>query len=144
MSVVRSKRSLSSSQFLDSLKKLMEETLTWCKAQGRKNDDYGLADLFKTAQKAYTNAYYANKTFLAGDISLKERRAYFDKALKMLHDYNAQLVSVSVCFKLSNTKKKRWSGYAWQAINQITAIKKSDTNRINAMKKAKGLKVIEK
>lgn len=42
MSVLKSKRSVSTSQFLDNMRKLEQEVLAWCKTQGRKNDDYGL------------------------------------------------------------------------------------------------------
>ena len=36
MSVLKSKRSVSTSQFLDNMRKLEQEVLAWCKTQGRK------------------------------------------------------------------------------------------------------------
>ena len=135
MSVLKSKRSLSSSQFLDSMQKLEIEVLAWCKSQGRKNNDYGLTDLFKSTEKAFVNGVYANKIFLKEENDAKNRKHYFNQSIYWLHTFNAELTALSVCFPISNTKLKRWSGYAYQAINQMESIKKSDEARVKKKNK---------
>ena len=134
MSVLKSKRSVAASQFLENLKKLEQEVLTWCKSQGRKNNDYGLTDLFKSAEKAYVNAAFGNKVYLAREEDMKARKKYFDTAIHWLHTFNCELTALQVCFPISNTKMKRWMGYVYQAINQMEQIKKSDAARIRKQK----------
>lgn len=134
MSVLKSKRSISHTQFLSNLQKLENEVLTWCKSQGDKNSNYGLTDLFNSTQKAFVSALQGNKIYLKTNEDAELRKKYFNLSIRWLHTFNAQLTAMMSCFPISNTKLKRWSSYAYQAINQIENIKKSDTARIKKIK----------
>lgn len=130
MSVLRSKRGLSSAQFLENLRLLEQEVLTWCKSQGRKNDDYGLTDLFKCVKQAYSNAVFGNQIFLKTAEEAAERKGYFDESIRNLHLFNAELTALSGCYNISNSKIKRWMEYVYKSITQMESIKKSDIKRI--------------
>lgn len=137
MSVIKSKRSIASTQFLFNMQKLEQEVLTWCKSQGNKNAPYGLSTLFETTNKAFVSAYQANKTFLGNENDMEIRRNYFNIAIKNLHNFNVQLTALMSCYNISNTKIKRWMGYTYNAINQMESVKSSDAKRINKKQKQK-------
>lgn len=134
MSVIKSKRSVAKTQFLFNLQKLENEVLTWCKQQGYRSAQYGLTELFGFTNKAFSSAYYANKTFLKDEESLKIRTDYFNTSIKCLHLFNAKLTSLMSCYDISNTKIKRWMGYVYKAMNQMESVKKSDSKRISNKK----------
>ena len=134
MSVVKNKRTIASTQFLTNLQKLQKEVLTWCKQQGNKNAPYGLTTLFTMADRAFIFAWQANKTYLKDEDSLLERKELFNKSIKHIHSFNAELTGLMFCYNISNEKLKRWSGYAYQAINQMESIKESDRKRIKKKK----------
>ena len=130
MSVVKSKQYIASTQFLSNLQKLEKEVLAWCKSQGNKNTSYGLSALFETTNKAFINAFQANKTYLKDEDSLLLRKQYLDNSIRWLHNFNAQLTALLSCYNISNTKIKRWMCYVHQAINQMESVKKSDSKRL--------------
>lgn len=130
MSVIKNKRNLASVQYLTNLSLLMTEVREWCKAQSRKNDEYGLKDLFQATKNAYVCASMANSRYPKDFEAVAERKAWFDKSLAWLHAFNGELTSVCVSFPISNTKIKRWMKYVNVAIHQIEGIKKSDVKRV--------------
>lgn len=129
MSVVKSKRKTSSTQFLVNIQSLQKEVLTWCKSQGAKNAPYGLTSMFNAVNKAFINAYEANKIYLKED-TYQQRKQLFDNSIRWLHVFNAELTTLVECYNISNTKIKRWCGYSYNAINLIDGVKASDTKRI--------------
>lgn len=129
MSVVKSKRKTSSTQFLVNIQSLQKEVLAWCKSQGAKNAPYGLTNMFNAVNKAFINAYEANKIYLKED-TYQQRKQLFDNSIRWLHVFNAELTALAECYNISNTKIKRWCGYSYNAINLIDGVKASDTKRI--------------
>ena len=111
MSVVKSKQYIASTQFLSNLQKLEKEVLAWCKSQGNKNTSYGLSALFETTNKAFINAFQANKTYLKDEDSLLLRKQYLDNSIRWLHNFNAQLTALLSCYNISNTKIKGGDNY---------------------------------
>ena len=134
MSVIKNKRSLSTTQFLTNLCLLMKEVRTWCESQGKRNDNYGLTDLFQACKNAYVCAVMANNQFPKDKESVAYRKIYFDKAVSWLHTFDCELTAMCACHPISNTKIKRWMKYVFVSRNQIEAIKKSDNKRINKKK----------
>lgn len=138
MSVIKSKRSIASTQFLFNMQKLENEVLIWCKSQGNKNTPYGLSTLFEMTNKAFVAAYQANKTFLSNKNDLELRKTLFNTSIKYLHNFNAQLTALMGCYNISNTKIKRWMSYTYKAISQMEGVKSSDIKRIQKKQKQKG------
>lgn len=129
MSVVKSKRGLSSAQYLENLRLLEVEVLTWCKSQGRKNDSFGLTDLFGAAKNAYAAAVYGNMVYLKTEDDAAKRKEYFDKSIRWLRVFNSELTALAPCYLIPEKKIERWMGYVAQAIAQMESIKKSDKSR---------------
>ena len=134
MSVLKNKRNLASVQFLTNLCLLMNEVRDWCQKQGRKNDNYGLTDLFQAAKNAYICAVQANNEFPKDIDAVAKRKIWFDKAIDWLHVFNCELTAMSVSFPISNTTIKRWMKYVYVSKHQIEGVKKSDVKRVNKSK----------
>ena len=137
ISVIKSKRSLASTQFLANLQKLENEVLAWCKTQGAKNAPYGLTDLFEASNNAFACAFAANKIYINASLdqetlqeNINTRKELFDKSIKWCHAFNTKLTVLMSCYKISNTKIKRWMSYVYSAINQMNSVKKSDAKKL--------------
>ena len=135
MSVIKSKRSIASTQFLFNLQKLEQEVLAWCKTQGNKNNDYGLSTIFKITNRAFIAAYQGNEINLKNEKDLELKKQAFDTSIKWLHTFNAELTVLMSCYDISNTKIKRWMGYVYKAINQMEKVKQSNEKYIKKLQK---------
>lgn len=128
MSVLSRFRATSKVQFLTTLGELLKEVEQWCKNQGKRNQPYVL-DLFVDVKKAFKYAESANLLPMYTKEDAKERKKLFKGAIRMLREFNADLVCVAVNHDISNAKLKRWSAYSDKAINLIEAVILSDSKR---------------
>lgn len=136
MSVLKSKRDLAKTQFLENLRVIEDEVSKWCESQGRKHDNYGLADFAKMVRQAYLHAVLANTKYISFKEDVDFRKEHFDYAIGFLQMFNIELdrIQNSDRFHLSNTKVKRWMKLERETRNQIASIKKSDHNRRKNLK----------
>lgn len=136
MSVLKSKRELAKTQFLENLRVIEDEVSAWCESQSRKHDNYGLADFANDIRQAHLHAVLANQKYISFKEDVDFRRGHFDYAIGYLQMFNIELdrIKKSNRFHLSNTKVKRWMDLERKTRNQIAAIKKSDSKRRKDLK----------
>ena len=134
MSVIKSRRSIASTQFLFNLQKLEQEVLAWCKTQGNKNNDYGLSTIFKITNRAFITAYQGNEIKLKDEKDLELRKQAFNTSIRWLHTFNAELTVLMSCYNISNAKIKRWMGYVYKAITQMENVIQFNEKYIQKLK----------
>ena len=128
--ILKSKRQISKVQYLKNLFDLEKDVHKWCRNQPKRDDNYGLTDLFNYVSEAFKHGMLANNKYLCDEDSCKYRKEHFDEALGYIHLFNAQLTIIQPSYNIKFKKLLEWSDKADLAINQIEKIKKSDRERL--------------
>lgn len=91
MSVIRSKRTTSDAQFLNTARELESKTRRACLRCPKRYTFYGLQELWQTSRRIHSYVKQANSVNPANKAEVQIRRTFFIYALAAVQDYVSQL-----------------------------------------------------
>lgn len=91
MSVIKSKRSTSDAQFLNTARELESKTRRACLRCPKRYTFYGLQELWQTSRRVYSNVKKANSINPKNSHEFQIRKDLFIQAMIELQDYVSQL-----------------------------------------------------
>ena len=91
MSVIRSKRSTSDAQFLNTARELESKTRHACLRCPKRYTFFGLQDLWKTAREIHSYVKKANSVNPSNQHEVQIRKDFFIYAITAVQDYVSQL-----------------------------------------------------
>ena len=129
MSVIKSKRSVSTMQFLQTARELEKETRRLCVNGPKRYTFFGLQDLWQTSREVYGCVKKGNSVYPTNQHEVQMRRDYFITAGCELQDYISQLELLIDDGIIPPAAAERVSTLVSTEIGLIKALLKSDKER---------------
>lgn len=137
MSVIKSKRSTSSAQFLDTARDLHIYTLKTCTNQKRFPKKYTFfitQDIVKTASNIHTLVKKGNSIFPSCVRDVEMRREYFVQASAELQSLISQIGVAYETFPIRDKTMTTWLGKIHEEIKLLKSVIKADEERYKNIK----------
>lgn len=136
MSVLKSNRSESHLQFLDTARELEIFTLRKCLKFPKRYTFFITTEIVKLSQSIYNNVKSANSVFPAGITEIELRKNYLIKANCDLQCLISQLDVAKEMFgnEIKSSVWCNWMDLIEREIKLISALRKKDRERLNEIK----------
>jgi len=129
MSVIRSKRSTSDMQFLNTARELESKTRHRCVNGPKRYTFYGLKELWETSRRIHAGVKEGNSVFPTNQHEAQIRRDYFIKAHSACQDYISQIELFLEDGILTPEIVEELIGLVDTEITLVKAVMKSDKAR---------------
>lgn len=133
--VLANNRKIASVQFVTTAINLAKDVRSWCLSQGRRQDNYGLVQLYDSISRVMTNAIYLNDIYANSVENVTERLRLNLEAQRYLHEFNCLVTSLYPVCKLKHKRAKRWGDLANKEMRLLEGLYKADHNRLARLRK---------
>ena len=133
--VLANNRKIASVQFVTTAINLAKDVRSWCLSQGRRQDNYGLVQLYDSISHVMTNTIHLNDIYANSVENVTERLRLNLEAQRYLHEFNCLVTSLYPVCKLKHKRAKRWGDLANKEMRLLEGLYKADRNRLERLRK---------
>lgn len=133
--VLANNRKIASVQFVTTAINLAKDVRSWCLSQGRRQDNYGLVQLYDSISRVVTDTIYLNNIYANSIDNVTERLRLNLEARRYLREFNCLVTALYPVCKLKHKRAKRWGDLSNQEARLLEGLYKADQNRLTRLRK---------